>query len=915
MYRAVPTIAATVVGLLSSVSLYAQDDDAGYPPGTLTPSIDLLLQEVPVEVPAQFRDLVPEGLSLNLPPGFKASIFAVVGSARHLEFSPDGVLHVAVPWSGQIIALPDRDFDGVADEQIVVLSGLRTSDSVVFYKGAMYVGETHQVIRATDADGDGIYENREVLIADLPFEAWHSSKTIIFDEQNDKLYVGVGSPCDLCRMEPGFQFEGASTTDPLPYRPERGTVLQFNADGTGKRIFATGVRNVVGMDLHPLTNELWGTNNGHDEEGRSFPPEWIDVLRDGDFEGYPFVSSHQVWNDFTIPGYRPMLPITARDSLLAMTQKKPAVLVPAHWAPMRIHFYEGDQFPAIYKNAAFVAFHAGKAKLSSHPGYKVQAIFSDPDGSNARTADFVTGFQTGTTTSSIWGFPHGITSDADGSLYISSDSRNQVIIKITHSLLNGSWEHNLPGSVVLGSPVDLQAKVRIERLDEAGGEPRVTADLSDLGGPAEIELTSLGDSEYALRAQFVAGVVGVHNLRLRIEQESGDRTEILRFAGTVDVLPPAWRHDLPDALVLGVAADLSATLHIEPLSPEGGRPRVTADLSALGGPANMELPTTAVGDYILTAYVDVDVVSGKHIVRIGFEQELAGVLYRHEFLHEVIVSPPDLRILDDVLARGWQLLGESGAQVMGTTATGPVYNGRQALAVQVKPTNFFTMWATQLQPPTALSPFGFVGVRLAIHTGTVTPPAAAALALVIDELSVDLLRPPFNVVVGHPDWQVVEVAFEDFTITNRYDGQEDFRVKEIGSIRLQGNLTGSLYLDDVRLVTRIPSAPPSVPTAVLESFDDATPDQFALGPSYPNPFNAETVITLSIPAAAPVQLTVYNLAGQRVVDLVSDRLAAGIHHVRWDGRNASGGRLATGVYVVRAEAGRWSAFEKILLLR
>jgi glucose/arabinose dehydrogenase len=473
-----------------TTALHAQDGDLGtYPPGTLTPNIDLGLQEVAVEVPAKYRDIVPEGLTVNLPTGFRARIFAAgLSGPRDMTVSPEGVLHVAQPWAGEIVALPDRDGDGVADEHIVVLDNMRVSDSVVFYKGAMYVGERHQVIRASDADGDGIYESREVLIADLPFEAWHSSKTIIFDESNDKLYVGVGSPCDLCRMEPGHQFDGGSTTETVPYRPERGTVLEFNPDGTGQRIFATGVRNVVGMDLHPLTNELWGTNNGHDLEGRSKPPEWIDVIRDGDFLGYPFVHSHQVWNDFTIERYHPMLPITREDTLLAMTRKRPAALVPAHWAPMRIHFYTGQQFPERYRNAAFVAFHAGRAKLSSHPGYKVQALFIDPDGSNAQMADFITGFQRGTTTSTIWGFPHGVTSDGQGNLYVSSDSRNQLILQITHSLLHGSWEHDLPESVVLASPVSVRATVRLERLAEDGGEPRVSADLSAVGGPADIAL-------------------------------------------------------------------------------------------------------------------------------------------------------------------------------------------------------------------------------------------------------------------------------------------------------------------------------------------------------------------------------------------------------------------------------------------
>ena len=166
MLRAFPTSRTpALLSLVAAGALSAQDYDADYPPGTLTPNIDLALQRVEIQVPDKYRDHVPEGLSVNLPSGFRAQLFA-------------------------------------ADEEIVVLAGLRVSDAIAFYKGDMYVGEEHQVIRAIDADGDGLYEDTEVLVADLPYEAWHDTKTIVFDEQNEKLYVSVGSPCDLCRMEP-----------------------------------------------------------------------------------------------------------------------------------------------------------------------------------------------------------------------------------------------------------------------------------------------------------------------------------------------------------------------------------------------------------------------------------------------------------------------------------------------------------------------------------------------------------------------------------------------------------------------------------------------------------------------------------------------------------------------------------------
>ena len=369
------------------------------------------------------------------------------------------------------------------------------------------------------------------------------------------------------------------------------------------------------------------------------------------------------------------------------------------------------------------------------------------------------------------------------------------------------------------------------------------------------------------------------------------------------------------AMVLGAAADLKATVHIESLSPVGSPPRVTADLSTLGGPADALLVATGGDDYMLLAFVDLDVPSDDRLVRIRFEQEVDGFVYVHEFFHRIAMAPPDVRIFDDVLTEGWQLRGDDGAEVMGTIATGPIYNGRQALGLRVEQESFFSQWSTEWKAPAVIDPSGFVGVRFAIHTGETTSRVPSALSLIVDELSVDLLRAPHLVGVGHPEWQIVEVPFEDFRIINNYRGQKDFVVEKISSIRLRGTLSGTLYLDDVRLVTTIPASPPWVPTAVYETSDAPTPDEFGLGPSYPNPFNAEAIIRVRLPVDSTTRLSVYNLAGQRIIDLLTNRLEAGAYQMRWDGRDASGVRLASGVYILRLETDLWIANEKILLLR
>jgi hypothetical protein len=177
------------------------------------------------------------------------------------------------------------------------------------------------------------------------------------------------------------------------------------------------MRNVVGLDMHPLTNELWGTHNHFDLGGANIPPEWIDVIREGDFMGYPLAYGYQVWIDPKIGGFERIAPFTAADSARVATMKRPAALVPAHQAPLGLHIYEHPLFPDDYRHAVFVALHGGKVQgnLSVVPGLKVVAIFAEPDGSTSTMGDFLTGLGPGRDDNgTLWGKPAGITSDSMG---------------------------------------------------------------------------------------------------------------------------------------------------------------------------------------------------------------------------------------------------------------------------------------------------------------------------------------------------------------------------------------------------------------------------------------------------------------------------------------------------------------------
>jgi len=421
-----------IVLLIFPVLLFAQDDN--YPPGTIqmTPKVDLNLESVPLIVPKKFQGMVPESLTLNLPPGFSVKVFAVTGlrGPRMMAFNKDGVLHVANMKAGiadefqphgndftsQIVALPDRDNDGVADTVIIAADSLRWANSLVFYNGDMYVADTHQIVKFTDSDGDLVYEKREVFADNIPSaNTPHITRTIVVDKLKEHFYLSVGSHCDVCRE-----------TD-----PERAAVLQFNTDGTGRRVFATGLRNAVGLDIHPVTGDLWATNNGHTEAVDSLPPEWISIVRDGGFYGWPLAYGYQVYINFEIRGHPQVLPITHEDSLLVQTMERPVALVDAHSAPMDIYFYPSGNFHSKYIDAAFVAYRSGF--LGPDPGHKIVALFVDPDGSNATVGDFMTGFWPNPPDqSNIWGKPVGLASDSVGNLYVSSDWINNLILRVEY---------------------------------------------------------------------------------------------------------------------------------------------------------------------------------------------------------------------------------------------------------------------------------------------------------------------------------------------------------------------------------------------------------------------------------------------------------------------------------------------------
>lgn len=769
----------TLLGVRDSV---AQD----YPRGTvrLTPRVSHDLVRVPVEIPEAF-DHLPDDLTVNLPPGFRARVYAAFPSVRRprfMAFDGNGVLHVANMDDDQIVALPDRDGDGVADEAIVAAEGFSRPHSIAFHEGALYVGDRPQILRFRDLDGDLVYEEREVLVDNIPSSGSHSTRTLVIDAAKQKIYLGVGWPCDLCRVDD----------------PERGAVLEFNLDGSGRRVVAGGVRNLVGMTIDPRTGNLWATNNGHDLEGVDAPPEWIAIIREGGFYGMPFAYGYGVWADFTVPAYRDaILPLTRDDSLKVESMGRPAAMLPAHTAPMGIHFYDQERFPPRYRHAAFVSLHAGHAKLAPIEGYSVIALFAEPDGSRSRYEDFLTGFQRGTEIEDVWGYPMGLTTDDRGRLYVSSDLGNRLILQIDHGPLVAESALGVPDSIASGAPLHLDGIVHLRRLAPEAGAPQVTADLSDLGGPATWPLIDEGDGRWRLRATVAAGAPGLRHVRVTARQ-------------------PGPEGDITVRLVEGITV----------------------------------LPTLA---------------------------------------------PPDLVLFGDDLAPGWQVLHKTWLEdrTSDLDEDGIVFAGERSASFRVNRGEWD--WVVRFKPPEPLDPTGYGLLRFAFHAGPFDRESTEdfnvyALGGLIDLVEEGLVD------ITSKEWQTVEIPLSRFGSAQR-----------LREITFGGDFSRRFYLDEVRLVAASP------PTAVTDGA--ATPADVRLEAAYPNPFNSGTVIPFSVERQSAVRLTIFNLAGQRVVALHEGEIAAGPHEVRWDGRNTEGQEVASGAYFVRFEAAGIERTRKLLLLR
>jgi len=341
-----------------------------------------------------FRDL-------KTPGGFHVSEFAKVDSPRMLAFSAAGTLVVTDTPSGEVVALPDPKHTGKAERVVKVLEGLNEPHGIAFHEGKLYVAENDK-LRYWDWDEGSLKATNPKLVAKLPAGGGHSTRSIVI--HNGKLYVSAGSTCNVC----------------VEKDPRRAAVTEVHLDGSSERVFATGLRNAVGVAVNAKTNSVWATVNGRDMLGDDLPPEVIvDLGQTGGDFGWPYCYGKQVPDrEFTKAG----------DDRCKKTIP-PKVEMQAHSAPLGLTFYDGKMFPEEYRGNIFVAFH-GSWNRSVPTGYKIVRVKLDAKGQPVGGAeDFITGWLelgTGGQKSKWMGRPAGVATAPDGSLYITDDGAGEV---------------------------------------------------------------------------------------------------------------------------------------------------------------------------------------------------------------------------------------------------------------------------------------------------------------------------------------------------------------------------------------------------------------------------------------------------------------------------------------------------------
>jgi glucose/arabinose dehydrogenase len=352
---------------------------------------------------------IPASPKLNLPAGFEVNVFAEgLEQPRWLALTPAGEVLVTETRQNRITKLSDANQDGVAEAKQVFATannGLNEPFGMAFAGDFFFLGNTDAVLKFPYQSGQAQLSGAGEKIADLPADGYnnHWTRNVVAAPDGTSLYVSVGSASNV-------------DVEPAP----RASVQRLDLNGKGG-VFASGLRNPVGLDFHPVTGELYTTVNERDGLGDDLVPDYFTRIQQGEFYGWPYA--------YLSPDRLDPRQVTGNQSVnpqLAAQTRTPDVLFQAHSAALGLQFYDGNTFPERYRNGAFAAFR-GSWNRSQGTGYKI--VYLPFDANNRPTGqyeDFVTGFLVDPAGPTTWGRPVGLLPLPDGSLLFTEEANGRI---------------------------------------------------------------------------------------------------------------------------------------------------------------------------------------------------------------------------------------------------------------------------------------------------------------------------------------------------------------------------------------------------------------------------------------------------------------------------------------------------------
>ena len=348
---------------------------------------------------------MPAGAKLMVPKGFRVNVFAEGGFnvPRWMALSPNGDVFLADSRANKIFVLRDKDRDGVAEERFVFSDKLSQPFGMAFTQDWFYVANTDSIVRFKYKPGQTTAEGGPEKLVELTPGGYnqHWTRNLLFSKDGTKLFVSIGS----------------ATNVSVEADPKRAAISVYDPDGKNHRIYASGLRNPIGLAWNPKTGELWTAVNERDGLGDDLVPDYATSVKEGGFYGWPYSYLGQN-EDPRRKGENPEL---VKKAIV------PDVLFTSHVAALGIQFYTGKMFPKEYQNDAFVAFHGSwnRQKLS---GYKVVRIKFDDKGRLEGNSyeDFVSGWLPDENSTDVWGRPVGVLVHKDGSLLITDDGGDKI---------------------------------------------------------------------------------------------------------------------------------------------------------------------------------------------------------------------------------------------------------------------------------------------------------------------------------------------------------------------------------------------------------------------------------------------------------------------------------------------------------